>query len=246
MPFKAIAIALLIPPMSLVFLALAGLLLGGRYRRLGRVIGLAGLLGLLVLGMPAVGDLLLISLEQHLPLTPPPADPPQAIVVLGANVVRGNTDSPSQALSGLSLDRVRTGAMLARRTGLPLLLTGGALRRDEPPVAQVMADAMVRDFHTPVRWVEAVSQDTWQNARLSAAILHDQGIRSVYVVTQAWHMKRAITAFDRAGIVVTAAPTRMDLPPVPLAADFVPTTGAWSNSYYAIHEWLGWAWYSLR
>ena len=61
---------------------------------------------------------------------------------------------------------------------------------------------------------------------LSAAILREQGINSVYVVTQAWHMRRALIAFAHTGITVTAAPTRFDRLPTPLAMDFVPESAA--------------------
>jgi uncharacterized SAM-binding protein YcdF (DUF218 family) len=44
----------------------------------------------------------------------------------------------------------------------------------------LMADSLVHDFQVPAQWVERESRDTWENARLSAAILHQQGITSVY------------------------------------------------------------------
>jgi hypothetical protein len=28
--------------------------------------------------------------------------------------------------------------------------------------------------------------------------------------------------------------------------EFVPNVGGWRDSFYAIHEWIGDAWYSLR
>ena len=109
-----------------------------------------------------------------------------------------------------------------------------------------MADSLVDDFQVPARWVERESRDTWENARLSAAILHKQDITSVYVVTQAWHMRRAIVAFADTGITVTAAPTPFHRVPVSDAGDFVPGVGGWRDSYYALHEWIGWVWYSVR
>ena len=34
--------------------------------------------------------------------------------------------------------------------------------------------------------------------------------------------------------------------PTPLAVDFVPEVGGWWKSHYALHEWIGWVWYSVR
>jgi uncharacterized SAM-binding protein YcdF (DUF218 family) len=243
---KTVAVALLVPPVSLAFAALIGLSIERRPRPIGRALAWFGVLGLLALSLPAVSGLLLASLEWNLPLTPPPDQPPQAIVVLGGDVQRGGGPIPLAHLGPLSLERVLAGALLHRRTGLPILVTGGTLRASEPPVAAVMADSLVHDFQVPAQWVERESRDTWENARLSAAILHEQGITSVYVVTQAWHMRRAIVAFAGTGITVTAAPTLFDHVPLPDAGDFVPGVGSWRDSYYALHEWLGLVWYAIR
>ncbi len=246
MPFKAVAIALLVPPTSLLLVALLGLLIERRYRRIGRFLSWSGMLGLLALAMPAVGGSLIVALERNLPLTPPRDSPPQAIVILGGDVLRSGTQTLILHLGPLSLERVRAGAVMFRLTRLPILVSGGPLREGEPPLAAVMADSLVHDFQVPVRWTETVSHDTWENAHMSAAILREQGIRSVYVVTQAWHMRRAIMAFADTGITVTAAPPRFDRMPTPLWADFVPEIAGWRASYYALHEWIGCAYYVLR
>ena len=62
-----------------------------------------------------------------------------------------------------------------------------------------MADSLRDDFQVPVSWVEDASDDTWENAAFSAEILKKRGIHSVYVVTQGWHMRRAMLAFRHAG-----------------------------------------------
>ena len=49
-----------------------------------------------------------------------------------------------------------------------------------------------------------------------------------------------------AGLTVTAAPASRDTPSGLLSSDFLPTIAAWHQSFYAIHEWIGCAWYSLR
>ena len=244
MSIKAVAEALLLPPVSLLLLAIAGLLIERRYRAFGRCVAWTGLLLLLLLAMPAVSRGLLVALEQNLPLTPPANAPPQAIVILGGDALRDRGPMVQPGL--LSLQREIAGASLARRTNLPILVTGGPLHPGDPPIAKLMADSLQHDFQVPVKWIEGQSRDTWENAHLSAPILRDQGIHSVYVVTQAWHMRRALIAFANTGIVATAAPTHFDHVPTPLPTDFLPEVGAWREAFYAMHEWIGCAWYALR
>ncbi len=247
MPFKAVAIALLLPPISFVWLALAGLLIQRRHARSGRILTWAALLALVALAVPLIGDGMLVTLERGLPLAPPPDAPPQAIVILGGDVAR--TEEGGKLLfhiGPLSLERVRAGAALYRRTGLPILVSGGAVHAGDAPVAALMASSLTRDFQVPARWVEAASRDTWENAHLSAAILRRRGIGSVYLVTQAWHMRRAVLAFADTGIRVTAAPTHLDRPAPPILADFLPSVGGWRTSYIALHEWIGCLWYAMR
>jgi uncharacterized SAM-binding protein YcdF (DUF218 family) len=192
-----------------------------------------------------VPNLLIVALEQNLPTTPPPDAMPQAIVVLGGDLLR--TEGPPHSLPGfLTLDRLRQAAALYRQTGLPILVTGGTVQPDRPPVALIMADSLRNDFQVPVTWIEDASVDTWENAELTAHILKHPGIHSVYVVTQGWHMRRAMLAFHHAGLIATAVPTSIDTPFDPIPWDLPPRASAWQWSYYALHEWIGCAWYAIR
>ncbi|MGE0226780.1 MAG: YdcF family protein [Acetobacteraceae bacterium] len=243
---KTLLLVFLLPPMNLAVLTLAGLLMAGRWPRLGRALGLVGAVGLLLLAMPAVSGAMLSALERDLPTTPPADDPPAAIVVLSGDAMR-TISVPGQVVVGiLTVERLRTAAALARRTGLPLLVTGGTVREDKVPVARLMAESLTEEFGLPVRWTEEAARDTWENARFSAAILREAGIRSVYVVTHGWHMRRAVMAFAATGIAVTAAPTPLQWVAPPKANDFVPRVSSWLDAYFALHEWVGIAWYAIR
>ena len=243
---KPLLEALLIPPTSFVLLLTIGMLARGRWTRLGRRLALASLAALILAGMPAVSGTLLRALETGLPLTPPRGNPPQAIIVLGGEVIRSQRNPLGIRPGLLTLDRLRTAAQLHRRTSLPVLVTGGTTQPHTAPVAMVMAQSLRNDFQTPVQWVEPKARDTWENARFSAAILHRAGIQSVYVVTSAWHMKRALVAFRGTGLIVTAYPTAPAPSLDPGPYDFVPRASGWQETYYALHEWIGYAWYELR
>jgi uncharacterized SAM-binding protein YcdF (DUF218 family) len=242
---KSILESLGLPPVCFLYVAILGLLLARRHRRTGYTLACIGLACLTALALPVVGGPLIVSLELNLPVTPPPDAMPEAIVILGGDLSR-TAEAPFVLPGALTLDRLRAGAALRRRTGLPILVTGGIVQPDRPAVATVMANSLREDFQVPVSWVENASADTWENATFSADILKKQGIRSVYVVTQGWHMRRAILAFRHTGLIVTAAPTALDAPIDPVVSDFVPRASAWGWSYYALHEWIGCAWYSIR
>ena len=95
-------------------------------------------------------------------------------------------------------------------------------------------------------WQEQHSIDTWENAADSARILRQAGIGTVYVVTHAWHMRRALMAFRAAGLHAVAAPVSPAAWPRLRWASLVPRVSAWEESYFAVHEWVGCAWYWLR
>jgi uncharacterized SAM-binding protein YcdF (DUF218 family) len=235
--------ALLLPPASL---ALAAALALALFRgRLGRVLAMLSLIGLILLSLPVVSMALLASLDSPDVAHAAPELSPEAIVVLGGDVSR-IPDAPGAVLGSLSLERVRAGAELQRRSGLPVLVSGGLVDDLPLTVGALMAESMASDFGVPVRWTEATSPTTWENAEYSAAILAAAGIRRVYVVTHAWHMRRSLLSFRHFGMQAVAAPVRRDPWPRFRLGEFMPRTQAWVNSFYAMHEWVGLAYYSIR
>lgn len=237
---------LLLPPANLPLLAVAGLIVRRWHRRLGDLLTAASCVLLLVTSMPFFGGNLLVAMERHLPSDDVPGSKPGAIVILTGDIDRYGGDDPGFGLGRLSLERERAGSALFRRVQLPVLITGGVLRRGDPPIAAVMAQSLRDDFKIPVRWIEPRSRDTWENAEYSAEILRANGINSVYLVTHAWHMRRAILAFHHFGINVIPAPVQLDRYPGLSVYDLLPDVVGWQISYYVAHECLGYADYALR
>ena len=238
--FRVVLTDLLLPPSGLVLVGLIAALLLPRW---GRALAAAVLAVLLLLGLPLTSDALLASLDPGESTTP--AMPAEAIVILSGDVAR----LPDQDVldpGRLTLDRLRAGAALQRRTGLPVLVSGGRMPFSTMPLAEMMARSLVEDFRVPVRWEEARSRDTWENASLTAPILREAGIQRIYLVTHAWHMRRSLLAFRRFGIEATPAPVRPNLWPDWTLSDFIPRASAWQGSYDALHEWIGLAYYHMR
>lgn len=246
---RGLLTTLLLPPLSLVLAGMLGGLLAWRCRRWARLGGAlavaAGGLTLL-LATPFCSDALIVSLEAGVrPGLPQPADaaPPAAIIVLGGD---GTRDGPALDVGPLTLERLRAGAALHRRTGLPLLVTAGRLSPDEPPLAPVMAKSLMQDFGVPVRWVEPRAGNTRENAVLSAEMLRDAGIGSAFLVTHGWHMPRAQAAFARISLATTAEPVRRLPPPAEGGlADWIPRADYLAMSWFALREWAGRLVYTL-
>ena len=254
MSLKAILTALLLPPLLLVLVAFAGGILAwrGRGHRAGRGLLVAvAALGILLLATPVVSGSLIGSLE-HDPAaatTAPEATAvptPEAIVILGAEVAR-RAGAAEPEVGPLTLERLRAGAAQHRRTGLPVLVTGGPIQRGDPPLAALMARSLAEDFGVSVRWIEPRARDTHDNAEFSAALLREAGIRAAWLVTHAWHMPRSREAFTRAGLATRTAPVRLDkLPNGACWSQWVPRADYLGTSWFALREWAGRLVYVLR
>lgn len=230
---------ILLPPASLAVLSLV-LLFCGRRARVAAGLVLAVLIGL---GLPIVSTALLNSLAP--PATPDPGPAPAAIVILSADGIRIE-DQGALEPGPITLDRLRAGAALARRTNLPILVSGGQLPDFGTTLAAMMAQSLRDDFRLEPRWQESRSRDTWENAEFSAAILRDAGIQRVYLVTHDWHMRRSLLAFRHFGLEPLPASVRPPYTPPISWRRFVPSPVAWFNSYIALHEWVGLAYYAAR
>jgi len=236
--------AFLLPPLNALLLLVFALLLWSRRPRAARWLLALGTTALWVLSMPVVGRALLTTLE-----SPPPSaqevKDAQAIVVLGGGLMRNAPEYGTEAPGPDTLLRLRYAVKLFRQSGLPILTTGGKPDGGDLTEAEVMARALTEDFGVPVRWKEGASDNTGENVRLSAKLLKEAGITRVLVVSNAWHLKRALPLFTREGLAAVAAPTGFQGPTL-LPNDLLPSVGGLQASRWAFHEWIGQVWYRIR
>ncbi len=235
---KKIVASIILPPFGLILLALAGLWLSRRHPKTGRAIAVFSLLTLLALSMPLVSGTLMRSLEQHGPISPESLSRAQAIVVLGGGSYRNAPEYGQDTVGIVSLERARYGVHLQRQTGLPILVTGGAPFGGQPE-AELMASTIRDEFGGRVRWVENASRDTAENALLSAPLLREEGFSRIALVSNVWHLPRALAHFEQAGLEVLPAPMGFSVAQAVSLADFLPHAGSLAGSSRAIQEWLG-------
>lgn len=232
---KAVLKALALPPTGPLLLALCGLLLLRRRPRFGRLLALAGVAGLLLLSVPKVADLVAANLPARVPVAIDEARTAQALVILGSGTRRNAAEYGGDTLGRRTLERVRYGARLARSTGLPVLVAGGSVYGGETEAA-LMRDALENEFGVPVRWAEARSRTTHENARYAADILREAGIARVVLVTHGVDMTRALAEFGDHGIDAIPAPTGISSRGVDDLTDWLPGMAGLTTSYEAIYE----------
>ena len=235
---KKLLTALVMPPTALILLAGFGVLLSRRYPRCGRWTAGLSLAALFTLSIPAVSIALLSSLDRHPPIPAEQLARGQAIVILGGGVYAGAPEYGGDTVSRFSLERLRYGTLLHKRSGLPILVTGGAPFGNRPE-ADAMKETIEHELGGKVRWVENRARDTAENASLSAATLWPAKIKRIVLVSHSWHLPRAIPLFEKQGLEVIAAPTAFSTWPEFSADWFLPSAEALRRSSTALHEWLG-------
>jgi uncharacterized SAM-binding protein YcdF (DUF218 family) len=144
----------------------------------------------------------------------PANKPTMAVVVLGGGRDALALEYGVASLREDSLLRLRYGLHVSRVTGIPVLYSGGVGHADVEATAEadIAADIAAREYGRPLRWIENRSRDTRENARFSILQLRDVGVSQVILVTNGWHMKRALRAFKQEAqaqgyaVELTAAP----------------------------------------
>jgi uncharacterized SAM-binding protein YcdF (DUF218 family) len=231
---KSVVRSLLLPPAAPLILAAIGALMIWRHRRLGGVVLTVGLVSLWLFATPIVADAVSRLAEHYPALDLSKPTNAQAIVILGGGGVREFApEYRGPSAEYVLLERLSYGAFVARRTGLPILVSGGLHE------AIAMQTSLLRDFGTSTRWTENQSRDTYENARFAARILSAEGIKRIILVTGSAHLWRAAHEFQSVGLDVVPAPTGVWAPRETGALRFVPDAAALVRSNAAVYELIG-------
>ena len=246
--------ALVQTPGLFLLTALSGVLASALFgwHSFGRILVLLALLALYFSATPLGARLLLQPLEgSYPPLLHPLTgkDAPKAIVVLGGGEIVDPGRPVPEMANARTLMRLQAAASLAGQVDLPVVPSGGAPRFGVPSEAATMARLLRHSFHisNPI-WLEDKSYNTAANARDSAVLLRQHGIKRIYLVTSAVHMPRAMAWFRHYG-----------LQPIPVPCDYrMGEAGAlnWQSwlpraiyeeiSSEAMHEYAGLLWFDWK
>ncbi|MCU0754247.1 MAG: YdcF family protein [Xanthomonadales bacterium] len=219
-----------------------------RWRRRLQIVALAGLALLWLAAMPWTAHALMHGLESTYPPRPAAAcggatAPLDAIVVLGG-AVAPQLAGDARARLHRGSDRVREAALLFHAGCAPRLLASAGGRIDWPAIASeadaIRALLMDLGVPEPALLIEAQSRTTAENAHYSAELLKRGDRPRILLVSSAWHLRRAVPLFERAGFEV-----------LPVGSDYrslsgcsglsclLPSSGALDTTGLAWKEYLG-------
>lgn len=200
------------------------------------------------------------SLEwRHLP----PAGLPHApvIVVLGGGSRSADYPRPTAEVNEAG-DRLLYAAWLYRQGAAPRILLSGShaplLGSEVVPEAETMAQVLdMIGVPREALWLEDRSRNTYENADETRALLAEEGIDEIILVTSALHMPRSVRLFEHQGLRVIPAPTDFQVTEADWAHFTRPDLGIqalnlWPSAdnlmgtSWAIKEYIGMLIYSLR
>ena len=236
----------LLPPLNLLLVAVLGLWLWHKRPLIARLLLTTSIILLWLLSTPYFAEMLLHGLEGEPYVTDTKKPLADAIVVLGGGTYFHAPEYGGDTVGKETLERLRFAAKLQRETGKPVLVTGGAPLGNGTSEAAQMKQVLEHEFNVPVQWAEGASDNTLENARLSQQLLKQTGITRIYLVTHAWHMPRAVLAFQAAGFQVVPAPTAYTTRYQTDLLAFIPNAYALRDSRIFMHELIGMLWYQLK
>jgi uncharacterized SAM-binding protein YcdF (DUF218 family) len=233
--------SLIIPPGINLLLFILAMMIVKRWRRTAALLTLISVISLYLFSTGIVADSLIRSLQQYpaLSLTDLEAEPEAAaVVILGAGRYAAAPEYEQRdAISPLTLERLRYGAKLVNQLKVPILLSGGRRNGESTAEAVLMNQVAVAEYGLSPSMLEVKSANSYQAANFIAEQLQEKGINTLFVVTHAWHMPRVVYLLRQRGFAVVPAPMGFNAT-VDSHLSWLPRASSLMVSTRAFHEML--------
>lgn len=244
-PYKTIG-SLAVPPGLFVLLCLLMALSAMRSPRRPRLAVALAATGILIYSTSCEWSARLItgSLEDMYQSHPLPTAEEKAVIVILGGGVRYHQDLSPFELGPYTASRVLAAYRLSQGTGWPILCCGGNPRSDPDPSrseAHIMARTL-REMGISEVYEEGRSRTTWENLRNASNMLRRMETDRVVLVTNAFHMPRAMLTARQSLKGFQVYPYQSgrltDKSPLNLMC-FLPNSTSMAESALGLREWVG-------
>jgi len=247
--FRRLVEAMMLPPGNIILLILLALIVviitqRCRVRFLYFVVFL-----LWLVSTPWFAFQLLDPLQRPFsPLLEIPEDADVIVLLSGGHYETANEFGGDAMPSGPALERTHYAAWLAKKTGLPIIATGGSVTPEEKSEASILGTVLRDQLGIKRVLEENKSKNTEENAKFTKTLLRENGFKKPLLVTHYWHMSRVINWFRYHGIQAYAAPTaRWAKGPTERSIwQWLPQAKSLNYLSVALHEYLGVLHYRYR
>lgn len=241
-------VGMLIMPINLVLILLLISIITIKLKPKVSFLSLLSATGLLFLSaFPPVANWLTYPLEHQYESFSYANKPIDYIIVLGCGHTSDATLPATSELRTCSLERLVEGVRIYRQNPNAYMITSGYASNDETSNAEKVKQAAIL-LGVPERKIitENFPQDTEEEAHLIAPRIKG---KTAVLVTNAYHMPRAVTFFEQQGVEVIPAPaahkTNSDKDRKNNWHDYVPsayslhkTTRSWYERIGQLWQWL--------
>ena len=191
---------------------------------------------------------MLAPLENYAsPVTDEAAEQAGLIIILGGGTIQNSPEEGNNgSLSGDSFKRALYGLCLADKYRLPVLYSGGrSFGNQGKGEAEIAMHILSKYNRGGIKLMkETMSRTTYENA-LYVKEKFNPG--RVILVTSAYHMKRSLYTFRKAGVECVPAPTdyKIDSRDYNITS-FIPKSSEMDNIYKGLKEYVGLLFYMLK
>lgn len=231
----------LLPPGLIILMIILGLFLLLKWQKLGKGMLFVTLVLFYILSTPFFAQQLFNPLESIYPIIQTSAikNKDAAIIILGAGV---NTST--------TMLRVKYAAAFAQRVPMPIITSGGN-KKNGITEAEMMRSQLHDIYNLRTLAIEDQSKNTEDEAKYLLPILNENKIKTIYLVTNAFHMPRSMMLFKKAytntNIKIVAAPMgKAHLISNYNFANYLPQAHALNASEIVLHEYLGLIWTVIK
>ena len=239
---------IIFPPSLFIIILFIALYYNNKSRRKTALIIIADIILLYVLSVEPVKNLILAPLENYTsPIDVKEKYHADYIVVLGGGTLNSSPEESGEgSLTPDSMKRALYGVYLSGIFKVPVIFSGGKLAEDQTESEADIAVKIMKRYTSDktILIKEDRSRTTFENAEFIKSRFNPGRI---ILVTSAYHMKRSLYVFNKAGIDCIAAPADYKIDRAGYnPTSFLPKTGEMDDIYKGLKEYAGLAFYMLK